>query len=167
MEKIKLKIVLNSDIVTIYSPLLQGETYTEFEKFLLKYRKENDSYVKEDFDKIMSLIKKILTRGAFENLFRPEGRFQDNVVALPLLASRRKRDAPRLRLYCIRISDNILILGNGAVKTTKTYNQDPVLSNYVKQLQIIDKKLKDKITIGDIEESDNMLKPVEGDTIIL
>lgn len=167
MDDIKLKIVLNSDIVTIYSPLLHGETYTEFEKFLLTYRKDKDRYVKDDFDRIISLIEKILKRGAFENLFRPEGRLKDNVVALPLLGAPRKQNAPRLRLYCIRISNNILIIGNGAVKTTKTYNQDPVLNSYVKQLQIIDKKLNRKITTGDIEESDNMLKPTEGDTIIL
>lgn len=48
----------------------------------------------------------------------------DRVCALPVLRS-------KLRLYCLRLSDSILILGNGGVKKTKTYNEDYTLKGYV------------------------------------
>ena len=44
----------------------------------------------------------------------------DHVSALAI-------DSRKLRLYCLRISDQILILGNGGVKTTRTYEEDPKL----------------------------------------
>ncbi len=34
----------------------------------------------------------------------------------------------KLRLYCLRLSDRILILGNGGVKKSMTYEQDSELS---------------------------------------
>ena len=52
----------------------------------------------------------------------------DNVKALAI-------DSRKLRLYCLRISDQILILGNGGVKNTRTYQEDSKLSGYVMDLQ--------------------------------
>ncbi len=39
------------------------------------------------------------------------------------------------------ISDQILILGNGGVKTTRTYEEGPKLMGYVVDLQAFDKAL--------------------------
>ena len=71
-----------------------------------------------------NVIGKIADYGAFERFFRPEGKMNDRVCALPVLRS-------KLRLYCLRLSDSILILGNGGVKKTKTYNEDDALKGYV------------------------------------
>lgn len=43
-----------------------------------------------------------------------------------------------MRLYCIRISDKLLIIGNGGVKRTATYQEDPVLHGIVNQLKNIE-----------------------------
>lgn len=59
----------------------------------------------------------------------------DDVYALSL-------DSHKLRLYCLRISDQILILGNGGVKDTRTYQEDETLSGYVLDLQKFDELLK-------------------------
>lgn len=61
--------------------------------------------------------------GARENLFRPEG---GKIKAVPLfIAQRRKRGVGTLRLYCIRISDKILVVGNGGIKKVAKYEDEP------------------------------------------
>ena len=66
----------------------------------------------------------------------------DRVVALPLYTTpRNKRKHGTLRLYCIRISDNLLILGGGGEKATQTYEEDAFLLEKVRTLQNIDKEL--------------------------
>lgn len=74
--------------------------------------------------KIVALINKIADMGALERYFRPEGKLKDRVCALPIMQS-------KLRLYCLRLSDKILVLGNGGVKKTRTYNEDDTLKGYV------------------------------------
>lgn len=39
-----------------------------------------------------------------------------------------------LRLYCIRLSDKILVFGNGGVKDSKTWEKSRTLSEYVETL---------------------------------
>lgn len=63
------------------------------------------------------------------------------VCAIPLLTAYRQKHKGTLRLYCIRICDKLLIVGGGGIKTTRTYEEDEKLSEYVKTLQMIDKEL--------------------------
>jgi len=60
----------------------------------------------------------------------------DSVVALPVLKS-------KLRLYCLRLSDKILILGNGGIKNSRTYEEDDSLRGYVLTLQKFEELLKE------------------------
>ena len=73
--------------------------------------------------------------GFLDRYFRPEGKMKDRVTALPIQSS-------KLRLYCLRLSDKVLIVGNGGPKTTKTYDEDPELNGYVINLQKLDELLK-------------------------
>ena len=62
-------------------------------------------------------------------------------------------DTSNLRLYCLNISHKILILGNGGIKQTQTYQEDVNLLRAVRNLQKIDiiiKKLENRriITIN-------------------
>ena len=79
----------------------------------------------------------------FERFFRTEGKMSDRVCALLVLKS-------RLRLYCSRLSYKILILGNGRVKVTRTYNEDDTLKGYVITLQYFDKPITEGIKNGSI-----------------
>lgn len=45
-------------------------------------------------------------------------------------------------MYCIRISDKLLILGGGGEKTTQTYDEDEILLDKINKLQNIDNKLR-------------------------
>ena len=78
-----------------------------------------------------------------ERFFRPEGKVKDNVCALPI-------ESGKLRLYCLRLSDKILIIGNGGVKASKTYNENAELSGYVLTLQKFDEILRMELKKGTI-----------------
>lgn len=126
----------------IYSIRMDGERDSEFNKFLILYRSSEDPYIQDDFLRIAEAIKKISEDGALERNFRVEGNFSDRVYAIPLSILRRdKSKHGTLRLYCLRISDRLLILGGGGVKTTDTYEEDAVLSEAVRLLQEVDRKL--------------------------
>ena len=99
-----------------------------------------DPQLKKDFDAIISVIKKMVYDcGARENLFRLEGK---NIKAIPLcVEQRRRRGVGTLRLYCIRISDKILVIGNGGIKKVRKYEDDPVLLDIVDKLSSIEHQI--------------------------
>ena len=136
----KLELVIESKNVSIYSPKYDGETQTEFEKFMYENGSLPDPQLKKDFDAIISVIKKMVDDcGARENLFRLEGK---NIKAIPLcVEQRRRRGVGTLRLYCIRISDKILVIGNGGIKKVRKYEDDPVLLDIVDKLRSIEHQI--------------------------
>ncbi len=73
---------------------------------------------------------------------------KDSLVALPTLRS-------KLRLYGLRLSDRILILGNGDHKKTRTYEEDDTLKGYVMTLQRFDKLLNEGIADGSVIITEN------------
>ena len=135
----KLELVIESENISIYSPKFDGETMTEFEKFMTTNKDVSYPQLKQDFDAIISTIKKMADDcGARDNLFRPEG---GNVKAIPLCICPRRRSVGTLRLYCIRISDKILVIGNGGIKRTDTFQEDPALLSIVNQLRQIEHQI--------------------------
>ena len=98
-----------------------------------------------------NIIARIADLGALERYFRIEGKMRDRVCALPVIKS-------KLRLYCLRLSDRILILGNGGVKNVRTYNEDEDLKGYVITLQNFDKLIKEGIEDGSILVSENTIE---------
>lgn len=103
-----------------------------------------------DVQRIVYYIDKIKENGALERYFRMEGKPTQKIKAIPV-------EINKLRLYAIRLSDNILILGNGGHKKTKTYNEDPVLNEYVKHLSQLSFILQLKIEAGVIKLDRNEL----------
>ena len=102
-------------------------------------------------------LAKIIDKGALERFFRNEGTIKDHVKALAI-------DSRKLRLYCLRISDQILILGNGGIKNTRTYQEDSTLSGYVMDLQKIDQVLLQAQKNGRITIEKNMIIDIESAT---
>lgn len=119
--------------VSLYSPRFEGEEYTEFEKFLLTYKED---YL-QDIQILIRRIDIIKENGADDRYFRYEGTRRDRVMALPS-----HLDTTNLRLYCLNISHKVLILGNGGIKSTQTYQEDPKLHRAVQTLQKIDIQIK-------------------------
>jgi hypothetical protein len=122
---------------------------SEFEKFVSKFI--NDLDYSEDYSRIAAFVSRIARTGALERYFRHEGKMSDSVVALPVTTS-------KLRLYCLRLSDKILILGNGDVKRTRSYNEDSKLRAYVLTLQQFEKALKDGVDNGSVRITESTIE---------
>lgn len=124
---------IESEDVRIYSFLVDNDGLMEFEKFLLQYK--NNSKYQRDLAIILARIRKLLEDAADDRHFRYEGKMNDRVRALPI-------ESGKLRLYCLKINDNIVVIGNGGIKNVPRYQDDPHLDMCVKMLQKIDKKIR-------------------------
>lgn len=142
--KIEIEDFEEHDQVTYYTVRFLEEEYSETEKFFdTEYDYEN---FEEDISVISKVIDKIGERGSLERYFRNAGSIKDNVSALPEYLYTNTE----LRLYAIRLSDSIVILGNGGRKTTKTYNEDSNLLKHVEILQQVDGFIKARIKSGQL-----------------
>ena len=153
-----LKTLETTDNVGLYSICINSDNESEFEKFIRAFK--DNAQVRKDYQFILLAIQKICTDGALERLFRPEGRMNDGLVALSI-------DSRKLRLYCVRISDRVLILGNGGIKTTRTYEQDELLNSYVMDLQTFERLLVLARKSGTITIERTVIKSIETETITL
>ena len=149
MSEVELMLVYEAENCTIYTIQFVSEDETEFERFYAKFK--DDAEYNPDLMRIVEFISKIADRGAFERYFRPEGKYNDSVCALPVIKS-------KLRLYCLRLSDKILILGNGGIKSTRTYNEDNTLKGYVITLQKFEQLLKEGEKDGSVVITTNTIE---------
>lgn len=152
MKKATVKIIEQSDKVGLYSICFDGSDLSEYEKFVKRFM--NDATLNKDFQLVFRAINRIVANGALERYFRPEGKFKDNLAALSI-------DSKVLRLYCLRISDQILIVGNGGAKKTRTYEEDEELSGYVMDLQKFDSLLAQEMKNGKIRIEQNVITGIE------
>ena len=138
-RKYTIELYEEADSVNFYTIRFEGDENTEFDKFISNFM--GNKKFKEDLQKISYWIEKIGEKGALERYFRPESKTCDGVNAIPI-------DVSQLRLYCIRISDNILILGNGGHKphSQRTYNTDPHLNSCVEILANLDTYIKTRVS---------------------
>ena len=149
MSEAELLLVNNADGCTIYTIQFLSESDSEFERFYTRFK--DDAEYNPDLMRIVALINKMADMGALERYFRPEGKLKDGVCALPVLQS-------KLRLYCLRLSDKILVLGNGGVKKTRTYNEDDTLKGYVLTLQNFEKLIREGEKDGTISITANTIE---------
>lgn len=130
-----LELLEDGNKVSLYSPHFENEEYSEFEKFLLAFK---DDYP-NDVRQLVYRLDIIKRDGAEDRHFRYEGTMRDRVMALPS-----HLETTSLRLYLLNINAKILILGNGGLKTTSTYQKDAHLNKCVQTLQKIDIQLKQR-----------------------
>ena len=84
----------------------------------------------------------------------------DRVCALPV-------DSGKLRLYCLRITDKILIIGNGGLKTTQTYEESEELLGYVMDLQKFDSLIKKEVANGSLTISETEIEGITDKTFAI
>lgn len=149
MSELELLLLDQTENCTVYTIQFLNEDMHEFEKFVSKFRE--DAVLSKDYRVIAKFIDQILDFGALERYFRPEGKMRDSVVALPVLRS-------RLRLYGLRLSDKILILGNGDKKDTRTYEESDSLIGYVVTLQRLEELLRDGVKGGSVVITENEIQ---------
>lgn len=142
MTKATIQSVRQTENAGLFTICFEGESFNEFQKFIVKGHE--NATLQPDLQKILNAIQHMMNAmGFLERYFRPEGKMRDRVTALPLQSS-------KLRLYCLRLSDSVLIVGNGGPKSTKTYEEDPELNGYVIQLQKLDDLLRLAESKGEI-----------------
>ena len=151
-EKTTVELLTESEKASLYSISFEMDGTTEFEKFVAEF--EMNATYNRDYQRIIAALQAILRIGALERFFRPEGDMNDSVQALPI-------ESGKLRLYCLRLSDQIVILGNGGVKNTRTYEEDPKLYGYVLDLQKFEKILNDNIAKGYVSIEEKELSGIE------
>lgn len=151
-KKTTVGLIASSETVSLYSISFEIDGKTEFEKFVEAF--EADATYRNDYRRILAALQVVLEVGALERFFRPEGKMEDDLVALPL-------DSGKLRLYCLRISDQILVIGNGGVKDVKRYEDSKQLLGYVMDLQRFDRLLRAMLESGSIVIEEKVLKDVE------
>lgn len=129
----------------IYSVHFDGEDKHEFDKFLEDLDVQNHP----DFQALRKKIKEMYNkRGLLEHYFIPE----DDKCLHPEI-SRINYGTGKLRLYCIRWNDNLLILGGGGVKPDdiRFWQEDPVLTNAARKIIEVFDKLHQYLSDTDIE----------------
>lgn len=154
MTKAKIESVAQTERAGLFTICFEGESYSEFEKFVLNHK---DAYSKELGIIIAAVNRMLNVSGFLERYFRPEGKMKDGVCALPL-------ESGRLRLYCLRLSDNVLIAGNGGVKKVRRYEDDTDLNGYVVSLQNLDRALKVAVKKGNITIEERTISNFENES---
>lgn len=149
MSEVELYLISEGENCTIYTLQFLRDDESEFEKFVSKFI--DSAEYSADYAKIAAFITRIAKTGAFERYFRPEGKLSDSIVALPVVQS-------KLRLYCLRLSNKILVLGNGGVKSTRRYEDDATLKGYVITLQRFERLLKQGVDDGSVIISEKLIE---------
>lgn len=151
-KSLKLEPVKATETASLYTIIFENDDMSEFSKFLTRFK--DNGRLQRDYQIILYALKKILENGVLERYFRREGKYTDRVCALPI-------DSGKLRLYCLRLSDKILILGNGGIKSTRTYNENSELNGYVMDLQRFDALLKEAEKEGSIQIEETTITGAE------
>jgi hypothetical protein len=153
MTRVYIEEVQKTDIAGLFTICFEGDDATEFQKFIEKFKE--DATRKEELSVILTAINRMLNASGFlDRYFRPEGKMGDHVVALPV-------ERTKMRLYCLRMSDSVLIVGNGGIKRTKTYEEDESLNGYVITLQKLDKLLNHAIKSGKVIIEETMISGID------
>lgn len=135
---------------TIYSTVFEGEALSSFDDFLSKY----DPAHPDEMTEIIHTIQAIGETGAETTFFKlHEGTYGDGVCAL-------YDDDRKFRLYCIRFSNTVVILGGGGIKNVRTHQEDPILTENVEKMKYASAKIREKLAeLGEeLYEEDDILK---------
>lgn len=153
ISKAKIISVEQTEKAGLFTICFENCTESELEKFILKFK--DDAFLQRDLQIILAALQRMLrTSGFLERYFRPEGKIKDNVCALPITSG-------KLRLYCLRLSESVMIVGNGGQKNTKTYQESEELQGYVISLQKLDELIKAGIKRGDITIEERVIEGID------
>ena len=141
-QEYHIELIEEHELVNFYSIHLEEEELSELERFFEKFP-EGCAYDTE-IDIIISWLDKIGENGALERYFRPEGKYGDGVGVIPINVGN------KLRLYCLRLSENILVFGNGGIKDSRSWQNSETLAPYVKMLIDTSRFIASRINDGKI-----------------
>ena len=149
-----LRVVWTFRKVTYYSVVLYSEDDDPatvpclLEEFISQKQGDNQENL-DSYDVVNEWIRNIGERGAKIDYFRNEGNRGGDAKALPPQFIKKNK----LRLYCMRVNDNAVILFGGGVKTRRKAQDCDVVSVHFhranKLVRLIDSAIKSReITIN-------------------
>ena len=141
-QRYTIELIEEHEQVNFYSIKLEEEELAELDRFFEKFP-EGCEY-DDEIDVILAWMDHIAEHGALERYFRPEGKFGDGVGVIPIDLGN------KVRLYCLRLSDNILVFGNGGIKDASSWEKSPTLAPYVELLIETSKFIASRIKSGAI-----------------
>ncbi|WEK36983.1 MAG: hypothetical protein P0Y53_05660 [Candidatus Pseudobacter hemicellulosilyticus] len=118
---------LCSGNVLFQSVRFGNEPLSEFEKFD-QQEFTRDVHI-EELHYLYAIIEEIRKRGAKEYYFKPEGPAKALPRVTELVKNRNKIDFG-IRLYCILVSESLVILLNGGIKTKRNPRDCPNLCTH-------------------------------------
>lgn len=167
----KISLVASYDKVTYYSVALVDEEADQpsyFEKFVSKHQQHN----REKLNHILSWLKEIgNVWGARPHLFRDER----EAHALPPRGTHREPTfiemgepvANNLRLYCYRLSESVVFLFDGEVKTADAAQDCPNVRPYFRMANKLVQVIDEYFGQGDIEWNDDRTDIVYDEEFLL
>lgn len=141
-QRYTIELIEEHEQVNFYSIRLEEEELAELDRFFEKFP-EGCEY-DDEIDVILAWMDHIAEHGALERYFRPEGKFGDGVGVIPIDLGN------KVRLYCLRLSDSILVFGNGGIKDASSWEKSPTLAPYVELLIETSKFIASRIKSGAI-----------------
>lgn len=134
--------------VAYYTFLVEGREQTETDAFFTHF--EKDPVLANDLDLLVTWIQEIgQNRGAKSRYFR----FENDASALPppaRIMAELGSSYCQCRLYCIRLSDEIVILANGGRKTSQTVQSSPQLMAHFRFANRMAQQLIELIQTGEL-----------------
>jgi len=126
--------------VTFYTIRYDDSELSETDKFIKRFLEEETVY-KDDLDDILNWINEIGIRGLkYINL-----RAENDAYALPPYT-----ESSNLRLFCIKITNSIILLGNGGIKSSQTVQESNDLSMKFHDINRFSKSINEAIRSGNL-----------------
>lgn len=129
--------------VNFYTLRHSESKLSETEQFFREFA-DNNTF-KFEIDVLINVLHKFTEEGVLQRRLRPEGQ---NIYAIPITIS-------KLRLYLYYLNSSLIILGNGGIKKSRTYQEDPLLNKIVMDLKMISMELKNRMVKKEVQIIDN------------
>jgi hypothetical protein len=149
---------LSGDKASVYSIMTDEKKGVFLDHFIEEYKSDHT----QDLLNIIGRLKSIgNTAGALAIYFKQdEGlEWDDLVCALYDIPDK------HLRLYCIRLNENIIVVGNGGPKNVRAWQEDAKLSKEVKEMMHYSKIIRTKLKDGSLRIAAQGLR-FEGDLML-
>ena len=128
--------------VNFYTFKFEDDEFSETNKFFNKF--EMDVSVKEDLEHLVIWLSLIGRKyGAKIPFFRNEASAQ--ALPPPMSMMIKEVIVNDLRLYCLRINDEIVILANGGIKKSQKVQDSPDLISHFRFANIMSKQIDELI----------------------
>lgn len=132
--------------VKYYSVSINSNLERDCEFYRFLERTESDESVSEDLNILFEWIEQIgHSYGAKSKFFRNEALISDTSALPPPRAVMRASNSVvkgRLRLYCFRLNESVVILYNGGIKTTKLAQDCPNVMEHFKLANLLTSRIQ-------------------------